>query len=621
MHIPPDKIDEIRNSIDIVDLIGSIVPLKKRGKNFVGSCPFHQEKTPSFNVSPERQMYHCFGCGVGGNAFTFVMEYEKVSFPEAVRSLAGKLGIMIPEYPGQDDAKLSEQEELYSVCKEAGLFYHRSMMDTTEGKLAYEYFKMRGFNDETIKAFGLGYSPNGWDVLVRQFSEKGTRTGLLERAGLARRREDGSYNDYFRGRAMFPIFSPTGRVLGFGARKLREDDPLGKYINSPETLIYNKSRILYGLMHAKDEIRSKDFVILVEGYADLITVHQAGFKNVVASSGTALTVEQIQLIGRYTKKITVMYDADSAGSKAAMRGVDLILENDMDVQVAVLPEGDDPDSFINRNGGKKFQELLDASVSFVDFIADSYEKDGLLKTPEGQARTVRAIMKSIAKMKDELKRNFYIRHVADKYKLYEVTLHRELEKQAGELQRSSSHQSRGGSQGAEGEPARATLEREPIPPLEKDLLHTLLEGDHELVSLAERNVDPGDLSHPVARSLYASILNRWKAGKQVNADLMVDELEDAEEKKVISEIVFSPYNLSNGWTERGIDIAQGDPRKIASDIIVKLRERSLERDIEDNQDSMRKAAQSGKSSIPYLEIHKKLREELKNLQSGEGNKK
>ena len=322
MRIPPEKIEEIRSSNDIVDVISQHVRLKKRGKNYVGLCPFHQEKTPSFTVSAEKQVYHCFGCGKGGNVFTFVMEIEKVSFTEAVRSLAEKVGITI-RVTEADQQQESESEALYNVCRLAGLFFYNNLTKTEEGKVALEYFHGRGFSDETIRTFGLGYSLNSWDGLLSHAKAEGISREDLLKAGLIRTREDGSDYDYFRSRAMFPIFSTSGRVLGFGARKLREDDPLGKYINSPETPIYNKSRVLFGLFHSKDAIRSEEHALMVEGYADLISLFQNGIQNVVASSGTALTEEQVQLISRYTKKLTLVYDADSAGSSATLRGMDI----------------------------------------------------------------------------------------------------------------------------------------------------------------------------------------------------------------------------------------------------------------------------------------------------------
>jgi DNA primase len=283
-----------------------------------------------------------------------------------------------------------------------------------EGKLALEYFRHRGFSDATIEAFGLGYAMHGWDDLVKLAEREKFDLSMLEKAGLLVRREDGSgYYDRFRARAMFPILSTTGRVIAFGARKMREDDPLGKYINSPETPIYNKSRTLYGLSHARDAIREKGFAVLVEGYADLISVFQGGMHNIVASSGTALTSEQVGLLSRYTKNITLVYDGDSAGSQATFRGVDLIIESDLDVRVAELPAGEDPDSFVRKLGPEAFGHLLDQAVSFLDFKARLFEQEGLFATPEGKTRAVRSFVETIAKMKDELKRNFYIQHVAE----------------------------------------------------------------------------------------------------------------------------------------------------------------------------------------------------------------
>jgi len=616
LRISQEKIEEIRNSIDIVDLINSFVSLKKRGKNFVGLCPFHTEKTPSFTVSPEKQMYYCFGCGKGGNAFTFLMEYEKISFTEAVRSLAERAGISIPTYSSEDEDLVSEQEELYNLCKEVGLFYYKSLTETPEGKLALEYFHHRGFTDETIRKFGLGYSPNSWDALINFAKDRKYSIHLLEKAGLVRKRDDGTYHDYFRGRAMFPIFSTTGRVLGFGARKLYENDPLGKYINSPETLIYNKSKILYGIYQSKEEIRDKDFAILVEGYADLISVYQAGIKNVVASSGTALTQEQIQLLSRYTKNITIMYDADSAGSKAALRGVDLVLENDLDVRVAVLPTGEDPDSFVRKNGVSAFQKLLEQSVSFIDFIASSYEKEGMLSTPEGQAQTVRAIVQTIAKMKDELKRNFYIKQVAEKYRLYESTLYRELDKMIGENKRFHRSQMEQESEiiqfEGEEKASSATID---IPAIERDLIHVLLEGNSQIVKLFADAISPDDLIHPDTKKLYMQIIQSYEEGIPIEPSALIDTIEDPKQRKILAEVVLSKYQLSRGWNESGIEVEQADPLTIAQDVLNMLKRRTLDRMIEENQKKLREASSKGENIFPYLEQHQKLIEMKKALDS------
>ncbi len=408
MRIPDEKVDEIRNATDIVDVISAVVRLRKRGKSYIGLCPFHQEKTPSFTVSADKQMYHCFGCGVGGNVFTFLMERDKLSFVEAVRVAAERAGIALPAEGSAENGGNTVQEQLFDLTRLAGLHFHDNLVNSVEGKLALEYFLHRGFTESTIRKFGLGYAMNSWDDLLGFARRENIEPALLDKAGLLVRREDGSgYYDRFRGRAIFPIFSTNGRTIAFGARKLREDDPLGKYINSPETPIYSKSRVLYGLSLAKETIREREFALLVEGYADLITVFQAGFENVVASSGTALTVEQIQLLSRYARRITLVYDADSAGSKATLRGGDLILEHDLDVRVAELPPGEDPDSFVRKHGAKAFQDLLEGAVSFLDFRAQQLQAEGLFSTPEGKAQALRQLVETVARVNDELKRTFF----------------------------------------------------------------------------------------------------------------------------------------------------------------------------------------------------------------------
>jgi DNA primase len=616
LRIPQEKIDEIRNSTDIVDLIGGFVKLKKRGKNYIGLCPFHSEKTPSFNVSADRQMYHCFGCGVGGNAFTFVMEFEKVSFAEAVRSLAEKAGIALPKYTPDQEIIASEQEQLYQVCRMAGLFYYHCLTETPEGKLALEYFHHRGFSDETIRSFGLGYAPNSWDALIKHAEEQKFTIDNLEKAGLVRKRDEGTYYDYFRGRAMFPIFSNTGRVIGFGARKMREDDPLGKYLNSPETLIYNKSRILYGLSQSKEAIRENDNAILVEGYADLISVYQGGAKNVVASSGTALTQEQIQLIGRYTKNITVVYDADSAGSKAALRGVDLILENDLDVRVAPLPEGDDPDSFVKKNGGEAFRELIENAISFIDFIAQSYEKEGKFDTPEGQAQTVRSIVQTIAKMKDELKRNFYIKQVAEKYKLYESTLYNEMEKILGvgrrQMRERPPYQAVPSIDDRIVDAPQRVLGN--IPAAERDLIHAMLDGGMDVVKFVFNHLAIDDFTHPQAKIISSQLLQYMEEGSEVDASQLVNKMQDPEQRRLLAEVVFSKYQLSKGWEEAKVQIEQADPMKVASDALMVLRRRALEKMMEENQQQLKSASQRGEDALPFLERNKQLHEEMKALE-------
>ena len=619
MRIPETKIDEVRSAADVVDVIASYVNLKKRGKNFLGLCPFHKEKTPSFNVSPEKQMYHCFGCGVGGNVFTFVMEHDKVSFVEAVRTLADRYGIALPEEGSADSSAATETEGLYSACRSAGLFFHENLTATVEGKLALEYFHHRGFTDETIRKFGLGYSLNAWDTLIKFGEREGMDIATLEKAGLVLAREDGSGRyDRFRGRAMFPIFSPTGRTVGFGARKLREDDPLGKYINSPETPIYNKSRILYGLYQSKDAIREQECALLVEGYADLISVFQAGIENVVASSGTALTEEQIQLVGRYTKNITLVYDADSAGSKATIRGVDLIIENGLDVRVAALPQGDDPDSFVRKNGGAAFRKLVDDAVSFLDFKAGLFRAEGLLNTPEGQTRAVRSIVETIAKMKDEIKRNFYIKSVSEKYGIYESVLFRELDKLSGAQRARVSHQyRRERADVSSAAPAESTARpvSDGIPVPERDLLRLMLEHGNDMVDFVFSNIGPEVFAREPAQQVSTMIRSHVENGDAWDATSLVNEVDDPEIKHFIADVVFSKYEISKGWAEMGSEPEEPNPWEIAEQCIILLRKHELETRLGENQRRMKEAASRGESVREFLEQHQALLQEKRDLET------
>lgn len=619
MRILESKIDEVRSASDIVDVIASYVNLKKRGKNFLGLCPFHQEKTPSFNVSPEKQMYHCFGCGVGGNVFTFVMEHDKVSFVESVRTLASRAGIVLPEEGATDKAASTETESLYSACRTAGLFFHENLTTTVEGKLALEYFHHRGFMDETIRKFGLGYSLNAWDSLMKFAEREGIDVAVLEKAGLVLRREDDSGRyDRFRGRAMFPIFSPTGRTVGFGARKLREDDPLAKYINSPETPIYNKSRILYGLYQSKDAIREKEYGLLVEGYADLISVYQAGIENVVASSGTALTEEQIQLIGRYAKNITLVYDADSAGSKATIRGVDLIIENGLDVKVAALPQGEDPDSFVKKNGGPAFQKLVDDAVSFLDFKADHFRAEGLLDTPEGQTRAVRSIVETVARMKDELKRNFYIKGVSEKYGIYESVLFRELEKLSGQQRtRVSYQQRREQHQATPMAPAESIAHRigDGIPAAERDLLRVMMEHGNDMVNFVFSHIGPEVFERDPAQRVVQIIRAHAENSDAWDATSLVNEVDDPEVKRFIADVVFSKYEISKGWAEMGSEPEEPNPWEIAERCIIVLRKQELDTRLVENQRRMKEAASRGVQVREFLEEHQALLREKRELET------
>jgi DNA primase len=616
MRIPDEKIDEVRSASDIVDIISSYVTLKKRGKNYVGLCPFHQEKTPSFNVSPERQMYHCFGCGVGGNVFTFVMEHDKVSFVEAVRSLAERAGISLPPPGTQDNAEATENEGLFAVCRTTARFFYDNMMTTTEGKLALEYFHHRAFSDEIIRKFGLGYSMNAWDSLVRYAEREKLDLGAFEKAGLVLRREEGSgHYDRFRGRAMFPIFSPSGRVIAFGARKLREDDQLGKYINSPETPIFNKSRVLYGLFQSKETIREKEYAILVEGYADLISVFQAGIQNIVASSGTALTEEQIRLLSRYTKNITLVYDADSAGSKATMRGVDLIIENGLEVKVAELPAGEDPDSFVRKQGGAAFQSLLDHAVTFLEFKANTYRLEGMFDSPDRKTRAIRSIVQTIAKMKDELRRNLYIQTLAEKYGIYESVLFRELEnilKQEHTIRPPVTSERRPAAAEPPAAPEVALLP-DVVPTPERDLLKVMLEHGADVAQSVFSYVGTDIFTHPLARAVAEFIYHALATGANIDPDLLLTGTDDPALKHFVAEILFNKYEIAKGWEKLGSAPEPADPWRIAEDCIVRMRLREIDNLLLETQRLFKEAEARGRDVSDLRERARSLQAEKSNL--------
>ena len=615
MRFPDALLDDIRRSSDLVDVVGAAVKLRRRGKNFIGLCPFHQEKTPSFNVNPEMQIYKCFGCGKGGNVFQFVMETERVSFVEAVRSLAERAGIKIPE-EGKDDKSQEETDRLLNALRFAGRLFYDNLSKTDEGPVALEYFKGRGFTDDTIRTFGLGYSMNSWDALLNHGRTEGIKEEDLLAAGLMRKRDDGSLYDYFRGRAMFPIFSAAGRVVAFGARKIRDDDPIqGKYINSPETPVYSKSRVLFGLSHAKDAIRQEDAALLVEGYADMISLFQAGIQNVVASSGTALTEDQLSLLGRYSKNLILVYDGDSAGSRATIRGIDLALEKDMDVRIVALPQGEDPDSFVRSQGANVFRERLAQAVSFIEFKASEYRNLGLFETPEGKTKAVRAIVQSIARIGDELKRSFFIKDVAERYGLYESVLWKELENWGKKGRGPLSFDRRPATDTAVSsseQPLPVPPARE-IPSAERAVLKLFLELHREAIEYLMANLHEDDVTDPRVNAIIQRVLHDVEQAGTFDVATAMQSMDDMELRSVMMDTVMSRYELSKSWDSMEKEIERENPMKVAHDAVSALRRSSLKRAIDQNQLAMKSAAKDGKETGEYLRAHQELTRRLKEL--------
>jgi DNA primase len=439
VRLTRETIDQIQQSIDVVEVIGDFVTLKRKGHYYSGCCPFHNEKTPSFTVTPSKGIYKCFGCGKGGDAIQFIMEHEGASYVEAMAYMAKKYNIEIKEeeLSEEQNVEQSEKDSMMVVTNYASQYYADQLWNSEDGKsIGLSYFKERGFRDETIKKFELGFSHDQWDAFTKDAVAKGYKTEFLTKTGLSIERDNANdssekkFFDRFRGRVMFPIHNVAGRVIAFGARILKTDKTQAKYLNSTESVVYHKSKVLYGLFQAKQAIRKEEECLLVEGYTDVVSLHQSGVENVVASSGTSLTEDQIKLIKRYTPNITILYDGDSAGIKAALRGVDLILQQDMNVSIVVFPEGEDPDSYVQKIGPTAFKEYIkNTKRDFISFKTSISLKE-VGSDPIKRADVIKDIVESISKVPDAIKRSVFFRECSKLLEIDEQILISEYNKKA-----------------------------------------------------------------------------------------------------------------------------------------------------------------------------------------------
>ncbi len=440
MRITKQSEIQIKDRADILEVVQDFLSLKKKGQNYWACCPFHNEKSPSFSVAPAKGIYKCFGCGAAGDSVRFVMDIEGLSYPEALKYLANKYSIEIQEdTTGNTDEYKAQQtlrESVLIAMQFAQRHYHKLLTEDVDGRaLGMSYFKERGFSLLTVEKFGLGFSKDDWHDLEKAAVKEGFTEEILEKSGLViKKEEDGKINRYdrFRGRVMFPVYDLAGKVIAFGARTLKKDDKRAntepKYLNSPESEVYKKSEVLYGIFQAKNEIRNQDNCYLTEGYTDVISLHQAGITNVVASSGTSLTEGQIKLVKRFTDNITVLYDGDNAGVKASLRGIDLILEQGMNVRAAVFPQGEDPDSYVKKVGSMAFKDFLQENAKdFITFKAELLL--GEVKTePIRKAGAIREITNSISKVPDAIKREVYTQHCAELFGIDVQILSVEIDK-------------------------------------------------------------------------------------------------------------------------------------------------------------------------------------------------
>lgn len=577
--ISPASIQEVLNRADIVEIVGQFVRLKKRGANYIANCPFHNEKTPSFSVSGTRGIYKCFGCGKGGNVVSFVQDHEKLTYPEAIRWLADYYKISLQETertPEQQQQQLAE-ESLRILNEYAAQYFHDTLLNTEEGQaIGLSYFKQRGFRKDIIEKFRLGYSPEANTAFYSTALQKGYNPDLMEKAGLVKNRS-GIYYDGYRGRVIFPIQSMTGRILGFGARILKSNDKAPKYINTPENELYNKSRILYGMYQSRQAIGKQDECFLVEGYTDVISLHQGGVENVVASSGTSLTEDQLRLIGQLTRNLTILYDGDAAGVKAALRGLDMALSQSFNVQLVLLPEGEDPDSFIQKSGAAKFHEYVKGHKQDVISFRMEVGMKEAGDDPVRKSKLVNEIAESVSrinKAEDFALQDYYIREAARKLGVDETKLVNLVNKY---IRDRVDHERRTGSRKEEAAPEQPEFHDEPIMPgaaqqaaadeyQEWELVRVLLEhGDkaHEgyanVAALMHERVDPELIETSLARRIYDSYfayLNNFKTAPAVS--FFVNHA-DPEIQHKIASLLQTNNEMSPKWKENyGIETLHGE---------------------------------------------------------------
>lgn len=617
--ITRETIDKVFETARVEEVIGDFVQLKRAGSNFKGLSPFSDERSPSFMVSPVKQIWKDFSSGKGGSVVTFLMEHEHFTYPEAIRYLAKKYNIEIEEteVSNEDRIEANEKESLYLVSEFAKNYFHDTLLNTEEGKaIGLSYFKERGFTNETIAKFGLGYSPETWDAFTKEALSKGYQLEFLEKVGLTITREDGKHFDRFKGRVMFPIQSLSGRNLGFGGRILTNDKKAAKYLNSPESDIYHKSKVLYGIFHAKQAIAKQNNCYLVEGYTDVIQLHQAGIENVVASSGTALTPDQIRLINRLTKNITVLFDGDAAGLRASIRGIDLILEEGMNVKVCSFPDGDDPDSFARKKSYDDLVQYLENNAKdFIQFKASLLMNEAN-NDPIKKADLIRDMVVSISKIPDRIKREIYIQETARIMDISEQVLLNTLAQlvqkdiaEAGKKQK----QEQKAFEVVKNEPQVTQQERvNIIYELERKIIEMLLlYGSHEadfddyilkaneegeMVEEKETNTykvfqriylslqeDEVELAHPTFKEIYTDLIQYYHQNDEFNIEQYLMQL-SPEHSQVVTDILMSEEKeLLHNWETKNIYVKTKTQNvgQYVSETIVSLREYLINKLIQD----------------------------------------
>ncbi len=639
--IARETIDRILDAVRIDEVVGDFVQLKKRGTNLLGLCPFHNEKTPSFNVNPVRNIYKCFGCGKGGDAVNFVMEHEHYSYPEALRYLAKRYNIEIEETaPDPQEAQLrDERESLYILNSYAQRVFSEQLFEDEEGRaIGMSYFRERGFTEDTIKTFQLGFSRSDWSAFAERAVKEGYKEEYLEKTGLCIRKDNGKLFDRFRGRVMFPIHNLSGRVIGFGGRVLKKDDKTAKYLNSPESEIYHKSKSLYGIYFAKKAIVQLDNCYLVEGYTDVISLHQAGIENVVASSGTSLTSEQIRLIGRYTKNITVLYDGDAAGIKASLRGIDLILEEGLNVKVVLFPDGDDPDSYTRKHGSSSTVDFIEANAKDFVLFKTGLLLDDVKNDPVRKAGLIRDVVETIGHIPDPILRSTYTKQCSALLDIQENILVSELNK----IRRNQLKKETGTPEIDELLTVTIAPPQTPADDLsteaqEQHIIRLLVQYGDELIEFKENTEDPErpghfleqkyhvsvsrfiveeiahdgiEFEHPVYNRLLRLYVESAKANPDASPD--VDRLiqeSDASVREVLVELLSPRYTLSDNWAimhQIEVPLEENLLRQQVEQSVYHLKNKKVMRLLEESRQRLKEAHTNGEDFTALLERHQHL---------------
>ena len=517
--IPDTVIDEIHARADIVELIGRYVPLKRAGRHFKANCPFHKEQTPSFMVNTDKQIFHCFGCGVGGNIFTFLMQHDRLTFPEAVRQLADHVGVQLPEPRDSEDE--GSRQRLAALMDKVSRYFERTLLDPREGIAARAYLTQRGVSDQTRQMFRLGLAPAGWDRLLTAAQATGVLPEQLEAAGLVIKGKS-SYYDRFRSRLMFPIQDVRGRVVGFGGRSVDAQEP--KYLNSPETVLYSKGRHLFGLSLAKDAIIKARTAVVVEGYFDCIVLADGGILNVVSPLGTALTPEQVRLLKRYAEHVILAFDADAAGEQATLRGIDLVVEAGLQVRIAQLPQGVDPDEYLRTYGRERFEQLLESSASLFDLLVHSARRRYPTTETEGKVKAAQFVLPTIARIPDAMLRSEYVRLLAERLHLDEAAVSQELAKAQPRASREASASlagQRAGRISVSGQPPSGhAVAQGP----ERLLTALVLDTPARWKQAADAGVSLNDVTDPALRRMLSTICELEATGHPTTPAHVVSRL-------------------------------------------------------------------------------------------------